>query len=112
MAKDDEYEVVAGSTEQVEVFIDLQKMLIKLYNMWPDDIAIGVFAAAAGNVCAMIETQYKLHVEDCMNCQDEQRPPTIDMVSVARSNFDYYYNRDRTVEARQDPSHRYGSQVL
>jgi hypothetical protein len=94
-------EVVPGSPEQVEVFLDLQRMLVKLYNMWPEDSAIAVYAAAAGSVISLIEAQYRIHVEECTGCQDEGRPPTIDLVSTARSNFDYYYNRG-TEQARKD----------
>lgn len=90
---DDEFEVIKGSPEQVEVFLDLQRMLVKLYNMWPEDTAIAVYAAACGSVVALIEAQYAIHVADCENCQREQRAPTIDLVGVARSNFDFYYDR-------------------
>ena len=90
---EDEFEILPGTPEQVEVFIDLQRMLVKLYNMWPEDTAIAVYAAAGGCVVAMIEAQYKVHVAECPNCQDEGRPPSIDLVSIARNNFDFYYNR-------------------
>lgn len=89
----DEFEVRPGSPDQVEVFLDLQRMLIKLYNMWNEDAAIAVYAAAAGSVVSLIEAQYAIHVSECDNCQKEQRAPTIDLVSIARSNFDFYYNR-------------------
>jgi hypothetical protein len=90
---EDGYEVIPGSSEQVEVFLDLQRMLVKLYNMWPEDTAIAVYAAAGGSVVALIEAQYKVHVEECPNCQEEGRPPMIDLVSIARTNFDFYYDR-------------------
>jgi hypothetical protein len=90
---DEEFEVIAGSPEQVEVFLDLQRMLVKLYNMWPEDTAIAVYAAAAGSVVSLIEAQYAVHVSECENCQKDKRPPQIDLVSIARSNFDFYYNR-------------------
>jgi hypothetical protein len=91
----DGYEIMPGSTEQVEVFLDLQRMLIKLYNMWPEDTAIAVYAAAGGSVVALIEAQYKVHVEECPNCQEEGRPSTIDLAGTAKSNFDYYYVRGK-----------------
>jgi hypothetical protein len=93
MTENFEYDVIAGTPDQVEVFMDLQRMLVKLYNMWPEDTALAVYAAAAGSVVALIETQYRLHVKECDNCKDEKRPPTIDLVSVVRSNFDLYYER-------------------
>jgi hypothetical protein len=95
MADYEGFEVLPGSPEQVEVFLDLQRMLVKLYNMWPEDVAIAVYAAACGSVVALVEAQYAVHVEECQNCQSEGRPPTIDLVSTARSNFDFYYNRQR-----------------
>jgi hypothetical protein len=94
MTDKEAYEILPGSPEQVEVFMDLQRMLVKLYNMWPEDTAVAVYAAACGSVIALIEAQYKNHVEECPNCKEEGKPPTIDLVSVARSNFDYYYNRN------------------
>lgn len=93
MTEDEEFEVRPGSPEQIEVFLDLQRMLVKLYNMWPEDSAIAVYAAAAGSVISLIEAQYAIHVAECEHCQKEDRPPTIDLVSIARSNFDFYYNR-------------------
>jgi len=89
----EEFEVIPGTPEQVEVFLDLQRMLVKLYNMWPEDTAIAVYSAAAGSVISLIESQYAVHVAECQNCQTENRAPTIDLVSIARSNFDFYYNR-------------------
>jgi hypothetical protein len=90
---DEAHEVIPGTPEQVEVFLDLQRMLVKLYNMWPEDTAIAVYAAAAGSVISLIEVQYAIHVADCPNCRAENRAPTIDLVDIARSNFDYYYIR-------------------
>jgi hypothetical protein len=92
---EDGFEVLSGSPEQVEVFLDLQRMLVKLYNMWPEDVAVAVYSAACGSVVALIEAQYAIHVEECQNCQEEGRPPVIDLVATARSNFDFYYNRQR-----------------
>jgi hypothetical protein len=68
-------------------------MLIKLYNMWPEDTAVAVYAAAGGSVVALIEAQYKVHVAECENCQAEERPSEIDLASTARHNFDFYYSR-------------------
>jgi len=90
---EDVFEVMPGTPEQVEVFLDLQRMLVKLYNMWPEDTAIAVYAAAAGSVVSLIEAQYAVHVAECENCIKENRAPTIDLVAIARSNFDFYYNR-------------------
>jgi hypothetical protein len=90
---EEEFEVIPGSPEQVEVFLDLQRMLIKLYNMWPEDTAIAVYSAAAGSVVSLIEAQYAVHVSECENCHKDNRPPQIDLVAIARSNFDFYYNR-------------------
>jgi hypothetical protein len=90
---EDEFEMTSGSQEQVEVFLDLQRMLVKLYNMWPEDMAIAVYSAACGSIVALIETQYAVHVAECENCQREGRAAAIDLVSIARSNFDFYYNR-------------------
>jgi hypothetical protein len=71
-------------------------MLVKLYNMWPEDTAIAVYSAACGSVVALIEAQYEVHLTECQNCQEEGRPSEIDLVSTARGNFDFYYHRQRT----------------
>jgi hypothetical protein len=112
MTEDEEYEVTPGTPEQVEVFLDLQRMLVKLYNMWPEDTAIAVYSAACGSVVSLIEAQYAIHVAECENCQSENRPETIDLVSIARSNFDFYYNRgiDQAVKDKtiaRDMVHRF-----
>jgi hypothetical protein len=91
----DGYEVLPGTPEQVEVFLDLQRMLVKLYNMWPEDIAIAVYAAAGGSVVALIESQYEAHIAECENCQNEGRPEQIDLAECAKTNFDFYYKRQR-----------------
>lgn len=86
----EQYEFVMGTPEQVEVFLDLQRMIVRLYNMWPGDVAIAVFAGSLGCVTAMIETQYKMHLEECEHCKREF-DPTIDLRSVAEENFKHYY---------------------
>ena len=89
---DNGYEFMKGSPEQVAVFLDLQRILIKLYNEWPGDTAIAVYAAAAGCVCAMIEAQFKLHIDECETCRKEYESDELKLYDVARENFDHYYN--------------------
>src|SRR5579864_6213457 len=86
-----EYEFVSGSPEQVEVFLDLQRILVRLYNEWPGDTAIAVYAAALGCVSAMIELQFKRHMEECETCRKEYGGITLNLADVAQSNFIHYY---------------------
>jgi len=88
-----EYEFVPGSPEQVEVFLDLQRMLLKLYNKWPGDTAIAVFSASLGCAVALIETQYKIHLEECEKCRERYKSEEFDLDDVARSNYQYYYGK-------------------
>jgi hypothetical protein len=89
-----EYEFVSGSPEQVEVFMDLQRILVRLYNEWPGDTAIAVYAAALGCVSAMIETQFKRHMEECEVCRKEYKGVTLNLSDVARSNFIHYFEME------------------
>jgi hypothetical protein len=91
---DIEYEFVSGTPEQVETFLDLQRMIVKLYNKWPGDTAIAVVAASVGCVVALIETQYKLHLEECSYCRDNLKGEVFNLSEVARSNFEHYYNME------------------
>jgi hypothetical protein len=89
-----EYEFVSGTPEQVEVFLDLQRILVRLYNEWPGDTAIAVYAAALGCVSAMIEMQFKRHLEECENCREEYKGVTLELADVARNNFSHYYEME------------------
>ena len=89
-----DFEFVPGSPEQLETFLDLQRLIIKLYNKWPGDTAIAVFAASVGCVTALIETQYKLHLEECQNCREQLGGTEFNLSEVARQNFDHYYKME------------------
>lgn len=86
------FESQVGTPEQVGVFFDLQKMIVKLYAAWPGDSAIAVFAAAVGSITALLELEYKAHAETCADCRDNEGY-VIDLCSIARENFQMYYDR-------------------
>jgi hypothetical protein len=89
---DREYEFVQGSPEQIEVFLDLQRLLVKMYNKWPGDTAIAVFAAALGSAAALIEVRFEHHMEECEVCREEYKDVMLDLADVAQSNLAYYYD--------------------
>jgi iron only hydrogenase large subunit-like protein len=53
-----------------------------------------VYAAALGCVSAMIELQFKRHMEECENCREEYKDVTLNLSDVVRSNFDHYYGME------------------
>jgi hypothetical protein len=87
-----EYEFVPGSPEQIEVFLDLQRMIVKMYNKWPGDTGIAVYAAALGCVTALIEAEFKRHLDECPDCKEMYPKATLDLKQAARDNFDHYYS--------------------
>jgi hypothetical protein len=89
----DNYEHKRGTDEQIEVFMDLQRMLMRMFNKWDGDTAIAVFGAALGCATALIETQYKQHLEECPTCHDAIDPAIIELADTARANFEHYYNK-------------------
>jgi hypothetical protein len=92
--RDEAYEMVEGTPQQREVFMNVQRMVIKMYNDWPEDIALSVMGAALGSVCSLIENQYALHAEECEQCTHDIGKE-IDLANVFRSNFEYYYSKGK-----------------
>ena len=91
----DEFKSTSASEEQTEVFLDLQRMIIKLYNVWSEDASVAVFAAALGSTVGLIEKHYENHVAKCSACK-EKYPPTLRLAELARFNFDCYYESAKT----------------
>jgi hypothetical protein len=89
----EQYEHMRGTNEQIEVFMDLQRMLLRMFNKWDGDTSVAVFGAALGCAVALIETQYKQHLEECPTCKDSVDPGVLELADTARANFEHYYNK-------------------
>jgi hypothetical protein len=85
------YEFQTGTPEQVEVFMDIQRLIVKLFNSWPGDTAIAVFGAALGSAIALIEGQYKQHLDECPVCRGEIDEAMVELHTTAINNLEYYY---------------------
>jgi hypothetical protein len=100
-----ETEKIVSTVEQTEIFMNLQKLIIKLYGKWDQEVAIAVFAGALGSAIAFIEKEFKEHVKTCPKCQSRGLEELdLNLLDVALSNMQHHYegiDTDVDEEARK-----------
>ena len=94
-------EFIRSTPEQLEVFLDLQKLMVKYHEAWPDQTAIAVFGSAMGSICAILEIQYKLHREKCDECAKNE-PEDPDFYGTFTENYTHYYTSELEEALRRE----------